>query len=112
MTRALIPRLKFCCPRHRLRVVEVRARRDWRAMGVQGYADAKSYLTTVLKRRWGAAFRRANSRLRFKRLEMIGGGPLVIAEGEDGAPDVGGADAFAEGVDAVGGADLDVGRAP
>ena len=38
--------------------------------------------------------------------------PLVIAEGEDGAPDVGGADAFAEGVDAVGGADLDVGRAP
>ena len=44
----------------------------WRQAGARGYADYLSFLTTALYRRWGAAFARANARVRITRLRLVG----------------------------------------
>ena len=47
--------------------------RDKRQAGARGYADYLSCLTTALYRRWGAAFARANARVRITRLVACAG---------------------------------------
>ena len=69
-------------------VVDALAARDWRQMGAQSVAAAKGLLTTHIRRRWAAVFRRANSRLSFMRLETARGlGRYAQAQAPRGDPD-------------------------
>ena len=53
-------------------VATVRAREGWRSMGALSFGEAKAFMVTSLRRRWATAIRRANCRLRFARLEVVG----------------------------------------
>ena len=62
------------------------------------YADYLSFLTTALYRRWGAAFARANARVRITRLRLVGSrGRRADAVGDGEWDGLGGAGVFAEG---------------
>ena len=74
---------------------------EWRRMGALSFAEAKSFTTTTLKRRWAAAIWRANARLRFQRLEIVNNtGRAAQAFGADDEPAdfVAGGAAFDRGV--------------
>ena len=79
-------------------VAQEQAATKWRQAGARGYAEYLSYLTTALYRRWGAAFARANARVRVTRLRQVGAhGRRANAVGDGAWDAVGGAGAFAEG---------------
>ena len=85
-------------------VAQEQAASQWRQAGARGYAEYLGFLTTALYRRWGAAFARANARVRVARLRQVGarGGRRANGVGggdtDGGWHGVGGAAAFAEGV--------------
>lgn len=46
--------------------------RDWRAIGSRSEAEARSFLTSMLYRRWGVTAARAAARLRLSRVRYVG----------------------------------------
>lgn len=79
-------------------VAREQAAARWRQAGARGYADYLSFLTTALYRRWGAAFARANARVRITRLRLVGSrGRRADAVGDGEWDGLGGAGVFAEG---------------
>ena len=79
-------------------VAREQAATKWRQAGARGYAEYLAFLTTALYRRWGAAFARANARVRVNRLRQVGAlGRRANAVGSGEWDAVGGAGAFAEG---------------
>ena len=79
-------------------VAREQAAARWRQAGARGYADYLSFLTTALYRRCGAAFARANARVRITRLRLVGSrGRRADAVGDGEWDGLGGAGVFAEG---------------
>ena len=74
----------------------------WMQAGAQSYGAYLSYLTVALYRRWGAAFARANTRMRVLRLGLMGvrgrAADGVGRRDEAGWEGVGGAGLFVEGI--------------
>ena len=92
-------------------IATVRARTSWRSMGALSFGEAKAFLVTSLRRRWATAIRRANSRLRFARLEMVGHRGRGAQGFVQGDHDVAAPGLFDAGVHAdVGGVEVGEGR--